>query len=37
VGWATLVLATDSPEEAKTYGGHAELHVAISLDALDEC
>ena len=37
VGWATLTLATGSPEEAKTYGGHAELHVAISLSALDEC
>ena len=37
VGWATLTLATDSLEEAKTYAGHAELHVAISLRALEEC
>lgn len=37
VGWATLTLATDSLETARTYAGHARLHVAISLAALNNC
>lgn len=35
VGWATFTLATDSLAEALEYGGHAELHVDVSLRALD--
>ncbi len=35
VGWATLALATDSLDEAHEYAGHAELHVDVSLEALD--
>ena len=35
VGWATFTLASDSLDEAHEYAGHAQLHVNISLDALD--
>ena len=35
VGWATFTLASDSLDEAHEYGGHAQLHVNVSLDALD--
>lgn len=35
VGWATFTLATDSLDEAHEYGGHAQLHVNASLDAID--
>lgn len=35
VGWALLTLGTDEIAIADEYGGHAQLHVAVSLDALD--
>ena len=35
VGWATFTLVSDSLEEAHEYAGHAQLHVNISLAALD--
>ena len=35
VGWATFTLATDSLDEAREYGGHADLHVNESLAAID--
>lgn len=35
VGWATFTLASDSLDEAHEYGGHARLHVNVSLEALD--
>lgn len=35
VGWATFTLASDSLDEAHEYAGHAQLHVNISLSALD--
>lgn len=37
VGWALLTLGTDeiAIAVANEYGGHAQLHVAVSLDALD--
>jgi hypothetical protein len=35
VGWASLTLATDSLDEAHEYAGHAQLHVNVSLDAID--
>ena len=35
VGWATFTLGTDSLDEAHEYGGHAEQHVDVSLDALN--
>jgi hypothetical protein len=35
VGWATFTLASDSLDEAHEYAGHAQLHVNISLDALN--
>jgi len=35
VGWATFTLASDSLDEAHEYAGHAQLHVNVSLAALD--
>lgn len=35
VGWATLALATDSLDEAREHAGRAQLHVDVSLDAID--
>ena len=35
VGWATFTLASDSLDHAHEYAGHAQLHVNISLAALD--
>jgi len=35
VGWATFTLGTDSLDDAHEYGGHAKLHVDVTLDALD--
>ncbi|MDA0350698.1 MAG: hypothetical protein O3A10_00630 [Chloroflexi bacterium] len=35
VGWATFTLASDSIDEAHEYAGHAQLHVNVSLAALD--
>ena len=35
VGWATFTLATDSLDDAHSYGGQAALEVAQSLGALD--
>lgn len=35
VGWATFTLASASLDEAHEYAGHAQLHVNISLAALD--
>lgn len=35
VGWATFTLDTDSLEEARELGGRAQLHVDVSLGALD--
>lgn len=34
VGWATLALDADDLDTAIEYAGHAQLHVAVSLDAL---
>ena len=35
VGWATFTLASDSLDDAHEYAGHAQLHVDISIRALD--
>ena len=35
VGWATFTLDSDSLDEAHEYAGHANLHVEISIRALD--
>lgn len=35
VGWATFTLASDSLDEAREFAGHAQLHVDVTLDALD--
>ena len=35
VGWATFTLATDSLDDAQSYGGQAALEVVQSLDTLD--
>lgn len=35
VGWATFTLASDSLDDAHEYADHAQLHVDISLRALD--
>ena len=35
VGWASLTLASDSLDEAHEYAGHAQLHVDVSLSAID--
>jgi hypothetical protein len=37
VGWATLALASSSLDEALEYGGHAHLHIDVSLAAVDAC
>ncbi|MDP3208788.1 MAG: hypothetical protein Q8M65_06535 [Rhodoglobus sp.] len=37
VGWATLALESDDLVAAVEYGGHANLHVDISMAALTEC
>jgi hypothetical protein len=35
VGWATFTLASTSLDDAHEYAGHAQLHVNVSLAALD--
>jgi predicted small secreted protein len=35
VGWAMLALDTDDLDAAVEYAGHAQLHVDVSLEALD--
>ncbi len=35
VGWATFTIESDSLDDAREYGGHANLHVAVSEAALD--
>lgn len=35
VGWATFTLASGSLDDAHEYAGHAQLHVDVSLRALD--
>ncbi len=37
VGWASLTLATDSLELARTYAGHAQIHVNLSQRAVNDC
>ena len=37
VGWATLTLATDSLDEAHAYAGYAQIHVDVSLSAIEGC
>lgn len=37
VGWATLTLDTDSPEDAREYAGHAKLHADITRSAYADC
>jgi hypothetical protein len=37
VGWASLTLAAPSLELAREYAGHAQLHVRITLEALEGC
>jgi hypothetical protein len=37
VGWASLTLAARSLELAREYAGHAQLHVRITLEALEGC
>ncbi len=37
VGWASLTLATPSLELAREYAGHAQLHVRVTLEALEGC
>lgn len=37
VGWASLTLATPSVELAREYAGHAQLHVRITVEALEGC
>lgn len=37
VGWASLTLATSRLELAREYAGHAQLHVRVSLEALEGC
>lgn len=35
VGWSTFTIESDSLDDAHEYGGHAQLHVAVSMSALD--
>jgi hypothetical protein len=35
VGWSTFTLESDSIDEGHEYAGHAQLHVDVSLRALD--
>lgn len=37
VGWASLTLATPSLELAREYASHAQLHVRIAREALNDC
>ena len=37
VGWATLTLATNELATALEYGGHAQLHIDVSKQALTDC
>jgi opacity protein-like surface antigen len=37
VGWATHTLATSSVDEAHEFGGHAHLHIDVSLAAITAC
>jgi len=37
VGWASLTLAAPTLELAREYAGHAQLHVRVTLEALDGC
>ncbi len=37
VGWATLTQAASDLENALEYGGHAHLHIAISMSAAASC
>ena len=37
VGWATLTLATAELATALEYGGHAQLHIDVSVQAVTDC
>ena len=37
VGWATLALASAELATALEYGGHAHLHIDVSLGAIEDC
>lgn len=37
VGWATLALNSPSPELARDYAAHANIHVEVSRSALADC
>ncbi|MCJ7711877.1 MAG: hypothetical protein MUQ32_13725, partial [Chloroflexi bacterium] len=37
VGWSTLALNTDDLATALEYGGHARLHIDISMSAAVDC
>ncbi|WP_062386779.1 hypothetical protein [Demequina iriomotensis] len=37
VGWATLTLESDDPDEAHEYAGHARLHVDVTRAAFEAC
>lgn len=37
VGWASLTLATSSLELAREYASHAQLHVRVAREALNDC
>jgi len=35
VGWASFSMESESFEEIQTFGGHANIHIQVSLRALD--
>lgn len=37
VGWATLTFAADSLDTAHEFAGHAQLHVDVSVAAVEDC
>jgi hypothetical protein len=37
VGWATNTLASSSADDAHEFGGHAHLHIDVSLAAISSC
>ncbi len=37
VGWATLTLATADLARALEYGGHAQLHIDVAMQAVGDC
>jgi len=36
-GWASLTLASNDLDEAHEYAGHAQIHVDVTVDAVEHC